>query len=119
MTTHREHLKQRTEPFTSWEVPEGFETFDIVQVVGDLEYHFGAAHVYDDGKTRVVVRPGNREWYGPGRGFYMEIETLIGNPGQQFSNVHAALRAGRDAVIELVGVHAARTHAETLKAVSR
>lgn len=101
------HLQPRTEPFTGWYVPPGFETFDVVQhfdgpiqceggrvEFGPREYRWGVAHVYDDGELRIEVTPGSREGYSGG-GYYLQIPTLAGTPGQQFSNVHAALEAAR------------------------
>lgn len=101
-------LKERTEPFTGWYVPPGFETFDLVQVFdgpiiceggriefGPREYHWGVAHVYDNAGLRIVVRPGNRDRYSAGS-YIMLIESMVGEPSQQFSNVSAALIAARD-----------------------
>lgn len=94
----------------SWEVPQGFATYDLTRIIegpiqfgdghveyGPREYHYGVQHIYDDGDLRIVVRPGNREYYSAA-GYYMEIENLAGRPGRQFSNVHAALAAAREVV---------------------
>jgi hypothetical protein len=94
-----------------WEVPEGFASYEFTQefhgvigykkgqpIYGDAVYHWGVQHIYDDGELRIVVRPGNRERYSCG-GYYMEIESLAGKPGQQFPNVESALAAAHDELI--------------------
>lgn len=89
-----------------WSVPFGFTTSELIQTLegpiiggdgqtvedGPLIYHWGIQHIYDDGAVRIVVRPGDRETYSA-TGYYMSIESLAGEPGQHFSNVHAALAA--------------------------
>lgn len=95
----------------SWSVPFGFATYELTQTVdgpiiagdgqidhGPRTYNWGIQHVYDDGTLRIVVRPGDRETYSAS-GYYMAIETLAGQPGRQFSNVHAALAAARDELL--------------------
>lgn len=95
-----------------WEVPFGFSTYELTQVFegpffggdgqavehGPRVYHWGVQHIYDDGTVRIVVRPGDRDTYSAS-GYYMCIESLAGTPGQQFSNVHAALAAARDELV--------------------
>lgn len=95
-----------------WEVPFGFSTYELTQVFegpilgnagqvvehGPRVYHWGVQHIYDDGTVRIVVRPGSRDNYSSG-GYYMSIESLAGSPGQQFSNVYAALAAARDELL--------------------
>lgn len=71
-----------------WEVPFGFSTYELTQDIrGPI---FGS-----DGQGVEVVRPGDRDIYSAS-GYYMSIESLAGTPGQQFSNVHAALKAASD-----------------------
>lgn len=94
-----ENLETARQAFNGWEVPPGFETFDVVQHVGEAAHRHGVAHVYDDGVDAVIVRPGNRDHYGTG-GYYMSIESMTGKPGQHFDNVHAALSAARAWVLE-------------------
>lgn len=94
-----------------WEVPPGFDTYELTQTFegpsnfsdghveyGPVTYHWGVQHIYDDGNLRIVVRGGSRDYYSDA-GYYMSIESLAGEPGQQFSNVHAALAAARAEVI--------------------
>lgn len=97
---------QLTPQQSPWSVPFGFSTYELTQTLhgpilgGDGQpveysprvYHWGIQHIYDDGTVRIVVRPGDRETYSA-PGYYMSIESLAGEPGQQFSNVHAALAA--------------------------
>ena len=94
-----EHLEPLRAPFTSWAVPAGFVTFDVVQRIGDVEHRHGPAHVYDDGVDAVIVRAGNRELYSHG-GFYMSIESDPSKPGQHFAVVEAALAEARRWVLE-------------------
>lgn len=89
-----------------WSVPLGFSTYELTQTLpgpilggdgqpvdyGPRVYHWGIQHIYDDGTVRIVVRPGDRDTYAAA-GYYMSIESLAGEPGQRFSNVHAALAA--------------------------
>ena len=59
-------------------------------VAADEVRDFGTQHVYENGDVRAIVRPGDRESYIAG-GFWFEIETLAGNPGQVFDNEADAL----------------------------
>ena len=97
---------QLTPQESPWGVPFGFSTYELTQTLegpilggegqpveyGPRAYHWGLQHIYDDGAVRIVVRPGDRETYSAA-GYYMSIETMAGEPGQQFGNVHAALAA--------------------------
>lgn len=94
--------------FSSWYVPDGFETYALSQTFegpiiceggrieyGPRKYRYGVAHVYDRDGLRIVVRTGNAENLRT-QGWYMEVETSpIGAYGQRFSNVHAALTEAR------------------------
>jgi hypothetical protein len=101
-------------------VPEGFVTSNLTTTLdgpiyvkdgrygyGPRTYYWGLQHIYDDGTLRIVVRPGNHETYSA-PGYYMEIQPLAGRPGQQFSNVHAALSAARDEVLRQLHGRASR-----------
>lgn len=57
-------------------------------------------HIYDDGSNRIVVRRGDRETYSA-TGYYMEIETLAGKPGQQFGDIHTALSTAYEASLRI------------------
>lgn len=91
----------------SWEVPFGFATYEATETIegpiryrdghveyGRRDYHYGVQHIYDDGSLRIVVRPGSRESYGA-PSWCMTIESLAGQPGQQFQTVEGALAAAR------------------------
>jgi hypothetical protein len=96
--------------FTGWEGPAGFTTFEVVQSFaglvidadGDLtcgprEYHFGVGHAARlPGGGRLSVTPSNHDTY-TASGYYLAGYDASGNWlwGQRFSNVHAALSAGR------------------------
>lgn len=99
-------VPQLTPQKSPWNVPCGFSTYELTQTLqgpilggdgqpvdyGPRVYHWGLQHIYDDGTVRIAIRPGNRETYSAA-GYYMSIESLAGKPGQQFSDVHAALAA--------------------------
>lgn len=87
-------------PFTGWEVPAEFVTFNIVQRFDERVYRFGVAHVYDDGINRIVVTPGNDGLY-TASGYFIRIETMAGTPGRWCSNVHEALSEARRMVAEV------------------
>jgi hypothetical protein len=75
---------------------------------GPRTYYWGRQHIYDD-MLRIVVGPGVRETYSaPGYCVEIEIETLTGWPGQQFSNVHAVLSAARAEVLRRLGGRSSR-----------
>lgn len=97
---------------SSWEVPAGFTTYELTQTLegpinfadghveyGPRVYHWGIQHIYDDGSLRIVVRPGDRDTYSAS-GYYMSIDSLAGQPGQPFPNVHAALAAAHVEVLK-------------------
>lgn len=90
------NLVPREQPFSSWYVPPGFDTFDIVQPSG---HRWGPAHVFDDGELTIIVRGGDRERYSAG-GYYMSIESDPSKPGQHFLNVDSALAEARRIVLE-------------------
>jgi len=96
--------------FSLWEVPAGFSTFGVVQkfdgpligtggkvVYRSREYHWGVGHIASlpDGGT-LTVAPGDLNTYSA-PGYFLAAYDTAGRWlwGQNFSNVHAALSAGR------------------------
>lgn len=59
-------------------------------VTEDQTTHYGTQYIFDNGTDRAVVRPGDRSSY-TAEGFYFEIETLAGKPGQVFATLNEAL----------------------------
>lgn len=128
-TREAEVLKPAESP---WEVPFGFSTYELTQAFegpvfggdgqvveyGPRVYHWGVQHIYDDGTVRVAVRPGDRDTYSAS-GYYMSIESLAGAPGKQFSNVHAALKAASDELLEWPHYRQALSNARTCHASAR
>lgn len=96
--------------FTGWDVPAGFTTFEVTRhfvgpvidangdpTYGPREHHFGVGHSADlPGGGRLTVTPGDHDTYTAG-GYYLAAYDAGGTWlwGQRFSNVHAALSAGR------------------------
>lgn len=101
-----------TGTFSDERVPEGFMATELVQQLDGPIHHedgrieqdsrtlrWGLQHVYDDGELRIAVRRGDRETYSAS-GFYMDIQTVAGRPGQTFTDIGAALAAAWNLVLE-------------------
>lgn len=95
--------------FVGWDVPAGFETFEVVQTLdgpllngagevaasGPAEYHYGVGHrtQLPDGSW-LIVRPGNSDHYAA-PGYFLAAYSAAGAWlwGHQFEVVEAALAA--------------------------
>jgi len=95
--------------FIEWSVPEGFETFEVVQkfdgpfhdsdgetvIAGPVEHHFGVGHRAQlSDESWLIVRPGDYDSYSaPGYflGRYSAAGTWLW--GRRFGGVEAALTA--------------------------